>query len=56
MIAETEFAIFDIKREELWNVFVELPWAYKIIDNTIRLNIMGTVIYKDLISGKQLKE
>jgi hypothetical protein len=51
MAAELGFAAWDTQANKLWSTFVEPPWSYRIQDDTITLDVMGTVSRFSLRSG-----
>jgi len=41
MSAELELAAWTTRGEKLWSTFVEPPWDYTVVGDTIRLDVMG---------------
>jgi hypothetical protein len=41
MSAELELAVWNIRGEKLWSTFVEPPWDYRLVENTISIEVMG---------------
>ena len=43
MSAELELAAWSLSGLKLWTTFVEPPWSYEVTDQTVRLDVMGSV-------------
>jgi hypothetical protein len=41
MSAEPELAAWDTAGRKLWTTFVEPPWTYRVVADTVRLDVMG---------------
>ena len=41
MAAELELAAWDRTGQKLWSRFVEPPWNYRVVRNTVHLDVMG---------------
>lgn len=42
MSAELELAAWTTSGTKLWTMFVEPPWEYTVVDETVQLDVMGT--------------
>ena len=51
MEAELELAAWTIQGHKLWTTFVEPPWSYNVVGDTVTLDVMGTITTFPLISG-----
>jgi hypothetical protein len=51
MSAELELAAWHVGGEKLWTRFVEPPWTYRVIDDRVELDVMGTVTTFGLTEG-----
>lgn len=51
MAAELGFAAWDTQANKLWSTFIEPPWGYRIEDETITLDVMGTISQFSLRAG-----
>ena len=49
---ELEFGVFTIEGLLVWSTFVEPPWEWSIERDKVKLDIMGTLRYHDLKTGK----
>jgi len=52
MSAELEFGVWTQNGEKLWTTFVEPPWDFKVLGQTVELNIMGAPRHLNLADGK----
>jgi len=52
MSAELEFGVWTTSAKKLWSTFVEPPWSFEIINETVVLDIMGTKKTLSLATGK----
>jgi hypothetical protein len=41
MSAELEVAAWDTAGRKLWTAFVEPPWSYEVVGNSVELDVMG---------------
>ena len=51
MSAELELAAWTLEGAKLWSQFVEPPWEYVVLDNTVHLDVMGTNTSFSISSG-----
>ncbi|HEX8913440.1 MAG TPA: hypothetical protein VF796_13850 [Humisphaera sp.] len=51
MSAELELAAWDVRGRKLWTTFVEPPWAYRVEDDRVRLDVMGRLSSFPLAAG-----
>ncbi|MBI1211966.1 MAG: hypothetical protein GC190_10920 [Alphaproteobacteria bacterium] len=54
MEAELEFAVWSIVGEKRWTTFVEPPWAARIVDDTVELDVMGVKQVRRLSNGEAI--
>ena len=43
LVIEVEFAAWDRSGRKLWSRFVEPPWDFRVVEDRIRLDVMGQV-------------
>jgi hypothetical protein len=55
MAAELELAAWDVAGRKLWSRFVEPPWQYEVMGDTVALDVMGGHSHIQLASGKPAK-
>ena len=53
MRAEVELAAWDCFGQKLWSTFAEPPWDYRVEENRVQLDVMGTKSEFDLAKGPQ---
>lgn len=51
MSAELELAAWTAAGEKLWSTFVEPPWSYSVEDDSLELDVMGTIRRFPVASG-----
>ncbi len=51
---ELGFAVYGLDGVERWSTFVEPPWEWSIDTNRVRLDVMGSLRYHDLMTGKEI--
>jgi hypothetical protein len=55
MAAELEFAAWNTEGLKLWSTFVEPPWEYQVVGDSVILDVMGKKSTFDLQHGPQNK-
>jgi hypothetical protein len=51
MSAELELAAWTTTGRKLWSTFVEPPWSYRVADDQVNLDVMGSLTHFDLTRG-----
>ncbi len=54
MSAELEFGVWNESGKKLWSTFVEPPWSFAIEEQTVELDVMGTIQKFRLSDGVKL--
>lgn len=52
MLAELEFAAWDIHGKKLWTTYVEPPWGFTVRGDQVELDIMGELSTFDARTGR----
>ncbi len=55
MQEELEFGIYSLTGQEIWSTEVEPPWTFSIEIDTVKLNVMNEISFRDLKTGELLK-